>query len=107
MEKLNEKLYNSFLNNDRDKINKYLLKGAEPTTHDNELYRYAAANDDDCLLNILLQFNKTTVLTDKGIMTLACMYNSVKCIKILCNIINRYDYKRTPSYDIIQKIIYV
>lgn len=100
---MNDKLYNAFIEDDYIKIDKYLSKGADPTIYDNKLYKYAAANDDIDLLIILFKYNKC--IKDKGIVSIACSFNSQKCIKYMLSYINIEDYKRTAIYSILQGYI--
>lgn len=104
--KLNTKLHNAFLDSNYNKMNKLLIKGADPTMNDNQLYKYASSNDDIELFKLLIKYNKTCILTDKDIINCLCAFNSIHCIKYLNNIMVLSMCKGNATYEVINKICY-
>lgn len=104
-DKLIRQLQIAFYDEDYDKIEKYLKRGANPNIDENKLYKYAVSNDNLPLLQLLLKYDESCLTSDKSIINTACAYNSINCLRFLCDLIKADDYKRTATYTRLQQFI--
>jgi len=102
MDKLNKKLSDAFNNNDHIKIKKYLNLGADVCVE--TMYKYAVANDDIELLDLLLLHNTNCIKKNKDIINIGCIYNSSKCLKKLLDYIDMSDYDGSSLQFVLKEI---
>lgn len=101
MTSINEKLLSAFNAGNVDKIMKYLELGADPTINEGILYKYASMFDNGDFLLLLMKYNEKYIDENDDIISIACTYNSIECIKILSTKINKNKFKHTDILSII------
>jgi len=111
MDYINDRVLDAFNNDDFEKIEKYLLLGADPCVGDGQLLRYAVINNNDNLLSLLLidkseytEKNKKIVKGNKNIVNLACSYNSINCVNKLYKYIDINDFTGTNTLKMLNEI---